>query len=714
MSQPHADVAAKNLTREQAAEALEWLAEEIARHDALYHAEDDPELSDAAYDALVRRNRAIEKQFPSLVREDSPSRRVGAAPSSGFAKIQHERPMLSLANAFSDEDMAEFVSSVRRFLKELSDNPDAPLELMAEPKIDGLSAALIYRNGRLEQAATRGDGSTGEDITANVCTIDEIPDQLAGDAPEVVEVRGEIYMSRDDFMAMNRRQEEAGGKLFANPRNAAAGSVRQLNPEITRSRPLRFFAYGWGQLSEPVADRQSGFLERARAWGLPVNQRATLCRDLDGVRAVYDRLSADRADLPYDIDGVVYKVDRLDWQQRLGTVSRAPRWAIARKFPAEQAITRLNAITIQVGRTGALTPVAQLEPINVGGVMVSRATLHNADEIERKDARVGDHVVIQRAGDVIPQVVSVVMDKREQDAEPFRFPTVCPCDLKTPVVRPNGEVVARCSGELACPYQQVEKLRHFVSRNAFDIEGLGEKQIKLFFVKGLVRTPGDIFKLQQWNSDEPPLRDWDGWGEKSAANLFDAIETRRTIGLDRFIYALGIRQVGEATARLLARHYGSLEAWQAAMLQAKAERRAAPETGKPAEVGEAFADLCNIDQIGLSVADDLCEFFAEPHNVGVVRDLEDQLTVEPVAVADTAGSPVAGKTVVFTGSLETMSRSEAKAKAESLGAKVAGSVSKKTDFVVIGADAGSKAKKAADLGVETLSEEDWLALIGQG
>ena len=712
MTQPHADIAAKNLTREQAEEALAWLAAEIGRHDALYHAEDAPEISDADYDRLVRRNRAIEKAFPDLIRDDSPSRRVGAAPSTGFAKVRHVVPMLSLGNAFSDGDMAEFVGSVRRFLKELSDNPDDPLELLAEPKIDGLSASLIYRNGTLEQAATRGDGTTGEDITANVRTIDEIPHELAGEAPELLEVRGEIYMRREDFMAMNKRQEEAGAKVFANPRNAAAGSVRQLNPEITRSRPLRFFAYSWGQLSESVTDRQSGFLERARAWGLPVNERAELCADLDGVRKVYDRLAADRAELPYDIDGVVYKVDRLDWQQRLGFVSRAPRWAIARKFPAEQAITRLNAITIQVGRTGALTPVANLEPINVGGVIVSRATLHNADEIERKDARVGDHVVIQRAGDVIPQVVSVVMEKRAADSEPFVFPTVCPCDLKTPVVRPEGEVVARCSGELACPYQQVEKLRHFVSRNAFDIEGLGEKQIKLFFEKGLVRTPADIFTLRDWNTDEPPLREWDGWGERSAANLFDAIEARREIGLDRFIYALGIRQIGEATARLLARHYGDLKTWQDAMLQAVDDRQAAPDTAKPAEVGEAFAHLCNIDQIGISVADDLVAFFAEPHNVEVIRALEDQLTVAPLEVADTAGSPIAGKTVVFTGSLETMSRSEAKARAESMGAKVAGSVSKKTDYVVVGADAGSKAKKAAELGVTTLTEVEWQALIG--
>ncbi len=713
--QPYADIAARNLTREQAEEALAWLAKEIARHDALYHGQDAPEISDAEYDALVRRNRAIEKQFPDLVREDSPSRRVGAAPASGFAKVRHERPMLSLANAFSDEDMAEFVLGVRRFLKELWDDPDAPLELLAEPKIDGLSAALIYRNGVLEQAATRGDGVTGEDITANVRTIGEIPEQLTGKVPEVLEIRGEIYMRREDFLAMNRRQEETGGKVFANPRNAAAGSVRQLNPEITRSRPLRFFAYGWGLVSEPIVSRQSEFLQRARDWGLPVNDRAQLCPDLESVRAFYEAMAADRASLPYDIDGVVYKVDRLDWQERLGTVSRAPRWAIARKFPAEQATTRLNGILIQVGRTGALTPVADLEPVNVGGVIVARATLHNEDEIRRKDVRIGDHVVIQRAGDVIPQVVSVVPEKRPPDSQPYVFPTTCPCELRTPVIREEGGAVARCSGELACPFQQVEKLRHFVSREAFDIEGLGEKQIRLFFERGVIRTPGDIFRLRQWNETaDPPLQKWTGWGDRSAAKLFEAIDARRTIGLDRFIYALGIRQVGEATARLLARHYGSLGAWQDAMLRASRELAAAPEGARPEAVGDAYADLCNIDQIGPSVARDLCAFFAEEHNLGVIRDLEAQITVEPYVVADTGASPVAGKTVVFTGSLVTMSRSEAKARAEALGAKVAGSVSAKTDYVIVGADAGSKAKKAAELGVTMLSEEEWLALVGQG
>ena len=714
MSQPYADVAARNLSRQQAEEVLAWLAAEIARHDTLYHAEDTPEISDADYDRLVRRNKAVEARFPGLVRADSPSGRVGAAPARGFAKIHHDVPMLSLANAFSDEDMEEFVGGLRRYLKDLSDDPAVTLELLAEPKIDGLSASLLYREGVLERAATRGDGTTGEDITANVRTIAEIPAQLHGSVPEVIEVRGEIYMTRDDFAGMNARQEAIGGKLFANPRNAAAGGVRQIDPEITRSRPLRFFAYGWGQLSAPVAARQSDFLARMHDWGLPVNQRTQLCRDLDTVKAVYQDLAAARAALPYDIDGVVYKVDRLDWQQRLGFVSRAPRWAIARKFPAEQAITRLNDIIIQVGRTGALTPVAVLEPVNVGGVIVSRATLHNADEIDRKDVRVGDQVIVQRAGDVIPQVVSVVLGSRPADAKSFTFPDRCPCALETPVIRPEGEVVARCSGELACPFQQVEKLRHFVSRGAFDIEGLGEKQIKLFFDKGVIRSPAAIYKLERWNETaDPPLQDWDGWGAKSVDRLFEAIRERQTIGLDRFIYGLGIRQVGEATARLLARHYGDLPSWQAAMLRAAGERKESPDARKPDDVGEAFADLCNIDQIGLSVADDLIAFFSEPHNVAVVTDLAAELTVEPVVVADVANSPVAGKTVVFTGSLDTMSRSEAKSRAEALGAKVAGSVSAKTDYVVVGADAGSKARKATELGVKTLTEQAWLALIGQ-
>ncbi len=711
MSADLSDVEA--LTLEEAAAELERLAAEIRHHDELYHGDDAPEISDAAYDALVQRNRAIEARFPELVRDDSPSKRVGAAPKSGFAKVKHTVPMLSLANAFSDEDMADFVAGVRRFLKELSDDPEAKLDLLGEPKIDGLSASLLYEGGELVRAATRGDGTTGEDITANARTIGVIPNKLGDGAPDRIEIRGEIFMTRDDFMAMNARQAEAGAKVFANPRNAAAGSVRQLDTEVTASRPLKFFAYSWGAVDGLPVDRQSGFLEAATAWGLPTNPLSQVCGSLEDVNDFYQRLLRERPDLAYDIDGVVFKVDRLDWQQRLGNVSRAPRWAIARKFPAEQAMTRLNAISIQVGRTGAMTPVAELEPINVGGVLVSRATLHNEDEIARKDIRVGDTVVIQRAGDVIPQVVSVVLDQRPKDAQPFAFPTVCPCPLATAVTRQPGEAVARCSGELACPHQQVEKLRHFVSRNAFDIEGLGEKQVKAFHERGIVNTPVDIFDLAKWNETaDPPLQEWEGWGEKSAANLFDAIEARRTVPLDRFIYGLGIRQVGEATARLLARHYGTLTAWHDAMTAAAAERAATPDATKPGDVGEVFAELCNIDQIGLSVADDLVRFFSEADNVAVIKALEARLTIEAVAAPSTEGSPVAGKTVVFTGTLETMSRSEAKARAEGLGAKVAGSVSKKTDYVIVGADAGSKAKKAAELGVTVLSEDDWLAMIG--
>ncbi|OAB60996.1 hypothetical protein AY599_18025 [Leptolyngbya valderiana BDU 20041] len=533
--------------------------------------------------------------------------------------------------------------------------------------------------------------------------------------PEVLEVRGEVYMTKPDFAALNERQEAAGAKRFANPRNAAAGSLRQLDPKVTARRPLRFFAYAWGELSAPVADTHWHVLQRLEAWGFPINPLAERCADAEATLAVYRKVEAERGALDYDIDGVVYKVDALALQERLGFVSRAPRWAIAHKFPAEKAQTVLEDISIQVGRTGALTPVAHLKPVTVGGVVVARATLHNPDEIARKDVRIGDTVLIQRAGDVIPQVLGPVLDKRPPGAEPYVFPEVCPCVLKTPVVHEDGAVVARCSGELACPYQQVERLIHFVSRDAFDIEGLGEKQVRSFFEKELIRTPADIFDLAEADRESlTPIRNLEGWGEKSAENLFAAIEARRTIPLERFIFALGIRQVGQATARLLARSYGDLTSWQDAMLAAAAERRANPEEAKKPElVGEHYRELCDIHTIGMSVADEICSFFSEAHNLKVVRDLEARVSVLEAERPQTAGSPVAGKTVVFTGSLETLSRSEAKASAEALGAKVAGSVSKKTDYVVVGADAGSKAAKARELGVTTLGEQDWLKLIGR-
>ncbi len=706
--QKAADRPVDDLSEPQAASELARLAKVIAHHDKLYHEHDAPMISDADYDALRRRNEAIEQRFPELVRDDSPSKRVGAAPAAGFGKVRHKVPMLSLGNAFETEDVAEFLARIARFLGLAKEDA---VDIMAEPKIDGLSCALRYEQGKLVQGATRGDGTTGEDITANVRTIEDLPKDLKGKGwPEVLEVRGEVYMSRQAFMDLNARQEAAGEKIFANPRNAAAGSLRQLNPEITASRPLHFFAYTWGEISGEPAAVLGKTMEEVRAsfhkWGFSLNEPSRRCKGLDELMAFYQHIMAERPQLPFDIDGVVYKVDRLDLQQRLGFVSRAPRWAIAHKFPAEQAQTILNDITIQVGRTGALTPVANLEPISVGGVVVSRATLHNEDEIARKGIRVGDRVVVQRAGDVIPQVVEVV--EHAKGSKPYVFPDHCPvCGSKAE--HEEGEVVRRCTGGLICKAQNYERLRHFVSRNAFDIEGLGGKHIQAFLDDDLIKTPGDIFRLRDHRDD---IAQREGWGPQSAANLMKAIEDRRTIGLDRFIYALGIRQVGQATAKLLARSYGTLDAWRDAMTAAYDERQKHPEARKPEDIGEHYAELCNIEGIGMSVADDLAFFFGEDHNLTVLTDLQDELTIAKVEAPTTSGSPVAGKTVVFTGTLETMTRSEAKARAESLGAKVAGSVSKKTDYVVVGADAGSKAKKAAELGVETLTEQAWRELIG--
>ncbi|MPY76498.1 MAG: NAD-dependent DNA ligase LigA [Alphaproteobacteria bacterium] len=681
------------LTEKQARRELARLAMEISHHDALYHQQDAPEISDADYDALRQRNEAIETRFPKLVRSDSPSRRVGAPVAAGFAKVKHSRPMLSLSNVFSEEEARDFIARVRRFLGLTEDDP---IEIVAEPKIDGLSASIRYEQRAFLRAATRGDGMVGEDITANLRTIAALPDNLPKGAPDLLDVRGEVFMTREDFFALNERQEERGEKIFANPRNAAAGSVRQLDPAITARRPLSFFAYSHGEISALKVNSHWEFLERLRDWGFPTNPLSRLCRNAEEVLEAHADFLSQRPSIPYDIDGVVYKVNRLDWQERLGTVSRAPRWATAHKFPAQQAETILKRITIQVGRTGALTPVAELEPLTVGGVVVARATLHNEDEIARKDIREGDTVIVQRAGDVIPQVVGVVMGKRPRGAKPYAFPAECPCELKTPTMREPGEAVRRCTGDLACPYQRVERLRHFVSRDAFDVEGLGAKHIEAFWTDGIIKRPGDIFRLKAKRAE---IAGREGWGEQSAGKLVAAIDDRREIGLDRFIYALGIRQVGQATARLLARNYGSFAAFKRAMIDA-ADRE-----------GTAYQDLININGIGRSMAEDIVTFFSEPHNMDEVDDLEAQLAITDFAAPATAGSPVAGKTVVFTGSLERMTRNEAKARAESLGAKVAGSVSKKTDYVVVGADAGSKARKAEELGVKTLSEDEWLALV---
>ncbi len=689
------------LSEGQATAELARLAAEIADHDRLYYQQDAPRISDADYDALRQRNAAIEARFPALIRTDSPSFRVGAAPAAAFAKVRHVKPMLSLENAFDDEDVRAFFAGVRNFIKELKDDPTRPIAVVAEPKIDGLSINLRYENGVFVQGATRGDGTVGEDVTANLRTLNDLPRRLKGEAPALIEVRGEVYMIRDDFLRMNEQRAAAGEQTFANPRNAAAGSLRQLDPRITAGRPLRLFAYAMGECSEAVADSHGTFLERLSAWGFHVNPKARRCASVDEALAFYHQIAAERAQLPYDIDGVVYKVERFDWQERLGMVSRAPRWAVAHKFPAEQACTVLKDIIIQVGRTGALTPVALLEPITVGGVVVGRATLHNEDEIQRKDVRIGDTVIVQRAGDVIPQIVGVMADKRPAAAQPFAFPTLCP-QCGSHAERPEGEAVRRCTGGLTCPAQAIERLRHFASRNAFDIEGLGEKNVEFLWREGFVRSPADIFRLRAENARRlQRLENYEGWGAVSVRKLFEAIDRRRRIALDRFIYALGIRQVGEATAKLLARNYGSLSAWRTAMMEAQDRD------------SEAYRHLASIESIGAKVAKDILDFFAEGHNRQALDDLERELEAIEAYERPTGGtqSPVAGKTVVFTGSLDTLTRSEAKARAEALGAKVAGSVSRKTDYVVIGADAGSKAKDAEKLGVATLTEQEWLALI---
>jgi len=690
------------LTLDEARLELVRLAKLIAHHDELYHKQDAPELSDGEYDALRARNEAIEARFPELVLADSPSFKVGAQPLEGFEKAPHLVPMLSLANGFTKEDIAGFLDRVRRFLN-LKESDD--IEVVAEPKIDGLSISLSYETGVLVRAATRGDGQVGETVTANVRTIDEIPHKLKGkNIPSSLEVRGEIYMAHKDFETLNNSQSERGAKVFANPRNAAAGSLRQLDSTVTSQRVLRFFAYSVAEPDRLAVQTHCEILQAFERWGFPINPLTKLCHNVDELMAVYEGIEAARADLGYDIDGVVYKVNDLGLQKRLGFVSRAPRWAIAHKFAAQRATTQLEAIDIQVGRTGALTPVGKLKPVTVGGVVVASANLHNEDEIARKDVRVGDWVVVQRAGDVIPQVVEVIVDKRQSELEPYEFPTVCPV-CGSPALRAvepktlKEDAVRRCTGGFVCPAQIIERLKHFVSRNAFDIDGLGIKQIEAFYNEERVKTAADIFTLQERDARSlKRLKNAEGWGEKSAANLWAAIEERRTIGLDRFIYALGIRHVGETTARDLARHYGDVETWLDQMMSASDEE------------SEALALLNNIDGIGPVVAQSLVAFFKAQESVSQVRALLEQVQVEPVVVEEIA-SPVRGKTVVFTGKLEVMSRGEAKAQAERLGAKVAGSVSSKTDILVAGPGAGSKLKKAQELDIETLSEQDWIDLV---
>ena len=698
--------ALQELSEEEAKAELARLADLLGRANAAYHTQDAPDLSDAEYDRLKRRNQAIEERFPGLKRADSPSDKVGAAPAEGFGKVRHDVAMLSLGNAFEDEDVVDFDARIRKYLGLPG---GTPLAFTAEPKIDGLSLSLRYENGDLVQAATRGDGAVGENVTANARTIDTIPTRIEG-APALLEVRGEVYMRHDDFDALNARQTANGGKTFANPRNAAAGSLRQLDAEITRARPLAFFAYAWGALSAPLAETQFQAIERLKAFGFDTNPLTTLCDGLQEMIAHYRKIEEQRATLGYDIDGVVYKVNDLALQDRLGFRSTTPRWAIAHKFPAELAWTRLEDITIQVGRTGALSPVARLKPVTVGGVVVSNATLHNEDYIkgldskgarirEGKDIRVGDWVQVYRAGDVIPKIADVDLGKRPEDARAYVYPTTCP-ECGSDAIREEGDAVRRCTGGLICPAQAVEKLKHFVSRAAFDIDGLGAKQVEQFYADGWIAEPADIFTLKtRYGSGMQQLKNREGWGEKSADKLFQAIEDKRKIPLSRLIFALGIRHVGEAASNLIAQHYGSWTAFEAAMGHAKSGD------------GPAWDDLIGVDGVGQVMAQSLVSTFAQEAERASIDRLVAELSVQDVARPDTEGSPVAGKTVVFTGTLEKMTRAEAKARAERLGAKVSGSVSAKTDILVAGPGAGSKAKKAADLGIQTLDEDGWLALI---
>lgn len=696
----------KYLDEKAARAELARLAGVLFKANTAYHGDDSPVLSDSEFDTLKRRNTAIERRFPELKRSDSPSNVIGSLPSEGFSKVPHEIAMLSLANGFELGDIEEFDQRIRKYLG-VADT--APLTYTAEPKIDGVSLSLRYESGTLVQAATRGDGSVGENVTANARTISDIPSRIEN-APDVLEVRGEVYMSHSDFEALNLRQSQNGGKIFANPRNAAAGSLRQLDAEITRARPLRFFAYAWGAVSDPLADTQMRAVQRLAAFGFQTNDLTRCCDGPDELMQHYALIEAQRATLGYDIDGVVYKVNDLSLQDRLGFRSTTPRWAIAHKFPAELAWTELQAIDIQVGRTGALSPVARLRPVTVGGVVVSNATLHNEDYIagvdskgsqirDGKDIRVGDWVQVYRAGDVIPKIADVDLSKRSDSAARFIFPETCP-ECRSAAIREEGDAVRRCVGGLVCPAQAVEKLKHFVSRAAFDIDGLGAKQVEQFYVDGWISEPSDIFVLsEKYGSGLQQLKNREGWGEKSAQNMFDSIEDKRKIPLHRLIYSLGIRHVGEAGASLLAQHYSTFEAFEQATTRAVDLQ------------GPEWEDLLSIDGVGTVMARSIVQTMSQPAERASIDRLVAALQVEPAVPRNTAGSPVAGKTVVFTGTLEKMTRAEAKARAERLGAKVSGSVSTKTDILVAGPGAGSKAKKATDLGITTLDEDSWLALI---
>lgn len=681
----------RNITEDEAKKQLEYLAKEIEKADIAYYQNDAPYLDDAAYDKLRRLNDALEAKFPALIRNDSPSKRVGAMVKSEFKKVELSVPMLSLADIFSEEELKDFIMSIKRFLNSSDD-----IIFTSEPKMDGLSFSALYVNGIFTRGSTRGDGKIGEDITENLKAIRGFPLFLNKEAPEVFEVRGEVFMSKADFLALNQKNEEEHKKTFANPRNAAAGSLRQLDTRITKERRLSFLVYTWGEVSEIRWKSQVEFLEYVKELGFPVNPYNKVCRNEQELLDSFETLMENRADLPYDIDGIVYKVNDLELQKRLGFLTRTPRWAIAHKFPAEQAITRLNNIRVQVGRTGALTPVADLEPVNVGGVLVSHATLHNEDEIKRKDIRIGDMVIIQRAGDVIPQVVSVLTEKRSTELPEFQFPTVCP-ECGAHAIREEDEAVRRCTGGLSCPAQAVERLRHFVSREAFNIEGLGDKVIDEFYKEGIIKTPYDIFTLEERNkpadlfsaSQSLNLENREGWGKKSVSKLFDAINKSKSISLQKFIYALGIRQVGTATAYLIAKHYHTFTAFMSAMVQ------------------QDLQLLVSIDGIGPAMAKDIVEFFKEEHNLAVINDLLSVISIEEFEGITNTTSEIFGKTIVFTGTLTTLTRSEAKSKALAFGAKVAGSVSTNTDYVVAGENAGSKLKKAQELGVKVITEEEF-------
>ena len=681
----------RNITEDEAKKQLEYLAKEIEKADIAYYQNDAPYLDDAAYDKLRRLNDALEAKFPALIRNDSPSKRVGAMVKSEFKKVELSVPMLSLADIFSEEELKDFIMSIKRFLNSSDD-----IIFTSEPKMDGLSFSALYVNGIFTRGSTRGDGKIGEDITENLKAIRGFPLFLNKEAPEVFEVRGEVFMSKADFLALNQKNEEEHKKTFANPRNAAAGSLRQLDTRITKERRLSFLVYTWGEVSEIRWKSQVEFLEYVKELGFPVNPYNKVCRNEQELLNSFETLMENRADLPYDIDGIVYKVNDLELQKRLGFLTRTPRWAIAHKFPAEQAITRLNNIRVQVGRTGALTPVADLEPVNVGGVLVSHATLHNEDEIKRKDIRIGDMVIIQRAGDVIPQVVSVLTEKRSTELPEFQFPTVCP-ECGAHAIREEDEAVRRCTGGLSCPAQAVERLKHFVSREAFNIEGLGDKVIDEFYKEGIIKTPYDIFTLEERNkpadlfsaSQSLNLENREGWGKKSVSKLFDAINKSKSISLQKFIYALGIRQVGTATAYLIAKHYHTFTAFMSAMVQ------------------QDLQLLVSIDGIGPAMAKDIVEFFKEEHNLSVINDLLSVISIEEFEGIANTTSEIFGKTIVFTGTLTTLTRSEAKSKALAFGAKVAGSVSTNTDYVIAGENAGSKLKKAQELGVKVITEEEF-------